>query len=219
MIKNQIFTDQRFSQQNTLAGEIFHDCHFLRCHFDSTDLSETAFVNCIFYDDESQKGCSFQHAQLKDASFKNCDLTMADFKNIQALGLEMRECKATGADFAGANFMNMITARTWFCSAFLTKNNFSYANFSKVILEKCELWENRWTGANMQGSNLSGSDLSGGEFTEFNWNDVNVTHCDLTNSDLGELNLRKVDLDGVKIDDWQQSHLLEKLGVIVIHSK
>lgn len=60
---------------------------------------------------------------------------------------------------------------------------------------------------------------SGGEFTEFDWNNVNITHCDLTNSDLGELNIRKVDLDGVKIDDWQQSHLLEKLGVIVIHSK
>lgn len=218
MIKDQTFSDQRFSQKQ-LTGEIFHDCRFLRCRFDSSDLSEVAFMNCIFYDDETQAGCSFQHAQLKDASFKNCDLTMADFKNIQALGLEIRECKATGADFSGASFMNMITSRTWFCSAFMTKNNFSYTNFSKVILEKCELWENRWTGANVQGANLSGSDLSGGEFTEFDWNNVNITHCDLTNSDLGELNLRKVDLDGVKIDDWQQSHLLEKLGVIVIHSK
>lgn len=219
MIKNQIFTDRRFGQQTSLAGETFHDCHFLRCYFDSVNLSETAFTNCIFYDDETQEGCSFQYAQLKDASFKNCDLTMVDFKNIQALGLEIRECKATGANFSGANFMNMITARSWFCSAFLTKNNFSYANFSNVILEKCELWENRWTGTNMRGTNLSGSDLSGGEFTEFDWNDINVTHCDLTNSDLGELNLRTVDLDGVKIDSWQQGHLLEKLGVIVIHSK
>ncbi len=218
MIKNQVFSEQRFNQKQ-FSGEEIHDCKFLRCCFDSIDLSETTFVNCIFYDDEMQKGCSFQNAQLKDASFKHCDLTMADFKNIQALGLEIRECKATGADFNGASFMNMITTRSWFCSAFMTKNNFSYANFSKVILEKCELWENRWTGANVRGTNFSGSDLSGGEFTEFDWNDVNITHCDLTNSDLGELNLRKVDLDGVKIDDWQQSHLLEKLGVIVIFSK
>lgn len=218
MIKNQFFNQQRISHKQ-LTGETLEDCRFVQCRFDSADLSETAFHNCSFYDDKQQTGCSFQNAQMKDASFKNCDLTMADFKYIQALGLEMRECKATGADFAGANFMNMITTRSWFCSAFLTKNNFSYTNFSKVILEKCELWENRWTGANLRGANLSGSDLSGGEFTEFNWNDINVTHCDLTNSDLGELNLRTIDLDGVKIDDWQQSHLLEKLGVIVIHAK
>lgn len=79
MIKNQTFSDQRFSQQQ-LSGEEFHDCRFLRCRFDSTNLSDIAFVNCIFYDDETQSGCSFQHAQLKDASFKHCDLTMADFK-------------------------------------------------------------------------------------------------------------------------------------------
>ena len=218
MIKNQIFIQKRISQLQ-FTGETLEECRFLQCRFDGADLSDTAFLNCSFYDDENQKGCSFQNAQMKDASFKHCDLTMADFKYIQALGLEMCECKATGADFAGANFMNMITTRSWFCSAFLTKNNFSYTNFSKVVLEKCELWENRWTGANLRGANLSGSDLSGGEFTEFSWNDVNVTHCDLTNSDLGELNLRTVDLDGAKIDDWQQSHLLEKLGVIVIHSK
>ena len=30
--------------------------------------------------------------------------------------------------------MNMITSRTWFCSAFMTKNNFSYTNFSKVTM-------------------------------------------------------------------------------------
>lgn len=218
MIKDQTFTGQRFGVKQ-FTGETLENCRFYRCHFDSCDLSEAAFTDCLFYDDDEQTGCSFQHAKLQDASFKHCDLTMADFKNIQALGLEIRESKATGADFSGASFMNMITARTWFCSAFMTKNNFSYANFSKVILEKCELWENRWTGANVQGANLSGSDLSGGEFTEFDWNNVNITHCDLTNSDLGELNLRKVDLDGVKIDDWQQSHLLERLGVVVIFSK
>ena len=37
--------------------------------------------------------------------------------------------------------MNMITTRTWFCSAYITNTNLSYANFSKVVLEKCELWE------------------------------------------------------------------------------
>ncbi len=66
---------------------------------------------------------------------------MSNFKNISALGLEISECLAQGADFRGANFMNMITTRSWFCSAYITKTNLSYANFSRVILEKCELWK------------------------------------------------------------------------------
>ncbi len=40
---------------------------------------------------------------------------MSNFKNISALGLEISECLAQGADFRGANFMNMITTRSWFC--------------------------------------------------------------------------------------------------------
>lgn len=217
MINDSVFNDERISSQR-FTGKTLQKCVFNRCKFDGADLTETQFIDCFFYDDLQQIGCSFQNAILKDASFKHCDLTMADFQNIQGLGCEIRECKASGANFSGANFMNMITARTWFCSAYLTKNNFSYANFHNVILEKCELWENRWSGANVLGANFHGSDLSGGEFTEFDWASANFTHCDLTNSDLGELNIRKIDLDGVKIDSWQQSHLLENLGIIVIHS-
>ncbi len=58
---------------------------------------------------------------------------MSNFKNISALGLEISECLAQGADFRGANFMNMITTRSWFCSAYITKTNLSYANFSSHI--------------------------------------------------------------------------------------
>ncbi len=46
---------------------------------------------------------------------------MSNFKNISALGLEISECLAQGADFRGANFMNMITTRSWFCSAYITR--------------------------------------------------------------------------------------------------
>ena len=95
MFTNQVFTDQRFSVKQ-FTGETLENCRFYRCRFDSTDLSDTVFVDCLFYDDEEQKGCSFQHAKLQDASFKRCDLTMADFKNIQALGCEIREARAGG---------------------------------------------------------------------------------------------------------------------------
>ncbi len=89
---------------------------------------------------------------------------MSNFKNISALGLEISECLAQGADFRGANFMNMITTRSWFCSAYITKTNLSYANFSRVILEKCELWENRWNGTVITGAVFRGRSFLWGVF-------------------------------------------------------
>ncbi|MGG6686557.1 UNVERIFIED_CONTAM: pentapeptide repeat-containing protein, partial [Salmonella enterica subsp. enterica serovar Weltevreden] len=71
------------------------------------------------------------------------------------------------ADFRGANFMKMITTRSWFCSAYISKTNLSYANFSRVIVEKCELWENRWNGPVITGRVFRGSDLACWEVSSF----------------------------------------------------
>jgi fluoroquinolone resistance protein len=202
--------------KNQFTGEKIENGTFRHCDFSGVDLTGTEFIGCQFYDRESQQGGNFSHATLKDAIFKNCDLTMADFRNASALGIEIRECRAQGADFRGTSFMNMITSRSWFCSAYITKSNLSYANFSKVVLEKCELWENRWNGAQILGATFSGSDLSGGEFSSFDWRAVNVTHCDLTNSELGDLDVRGVDLQGVKLDSYQVAQIMERLGVAII---
>lgn len=198
------------------TGEKIENAIFRNCDFSGTDLTSTEFIGCQFYDRESQQGGKFTRAQLKDAIFKSCDLSMADFRHSNALGIEIRECRAQGADFRGASFMNMITTRTWFCSAYITKSNLSYANFSKVVLEKCELWENRWNGAQILGATFSGSDLSGGEFSSFDWRAANFTHCDLTNSELGELDVRGIDLQGVKLDSYQIAQLMERLGIVVL---
>ncbi|QWA13025.1 Qnr family pentapeptide repeat protein [Sodalis ligni] len=217
MIQNTTFTEQKISRGQLTSG-IIQNCHFLRCRFDQADLSECQFMHCSFYDDQQRTGCSFQGANIKETCFSHCDLTMADFRNTEALGCEMLECKGQGADFRGASFMNRLTSRSFFCSASLTKNNFSYANFQNVVLEKCQLTGNRWSEANILGANFSGSDMSESEFGHIEWSSANFTHCDLTHSDLGDLNLRKVNLDGVKIDSWQQTQLLEKLGIIVVNA-
>lgn len=202
--------------RNRFTGEKIESGSFINCDFSGTDLTGTEFIDCQFYDRESQQGGNFSRALLKDASFKNCDLSMADFRNASALGIEIRECRAQGADFRGTSFMNMITPRTWFCSAYITKSNLSYANFSKVVLEKCELWENRWNSAQILGATFSGSDLSGGEFSSFDWRAANFTQCDLTNSELGELDLRSTDLQGAKLDSYQVFQMMERLGIAVI---
>ncbi|VEA65255.1 secreted effector protein PipB [Serratia plymuthica] len=202
--------------RNRFTGEKIENGIFRNCDFSGADLTGTEFIGCQFYDRESRQGGNFSRALLKEASFKNCDLSMADFRNANALGIEIIECRAQGADFRGASFMNMITTRIGFCSAYITKTNLSYANFSKVVLEKCELWENRWNGAQILGATFSGSDLSGGEFSSFDWRAANFTHCDLTNSELGELDVRGVDLQGVKLDSYQVFQIMERLGIAII---
>ncbi|HEJ9146083.1 TPA: Qnr family pentapeptide repeat protein [Serratia marcescens] len=202
--------------RNRFTGEKIENGSFMLCDFSGADLTGTEFIGCQFYDRDSRQGGNFSRAILKDASFRSCDLSMADFRHASALGVEIRECRAQGADFRGASFMNMITSRTWFCSAYITKSNLSYANFAKVVLEKCELWENRWHCAQVLGASFSGSDLSGGEFSGFDWRAADVTQCDLSNAELGELDLRTTDLQGVKMDSHQASQLLERLGIAII---
>lgn len=198
------------------TGQHVENIHFIGCDFSNCLLNDTTFSHCRFYDEHSQTGTRFQWAQMKDASFSHCDLSMADFRNVSALGIELRECKLQGADFRAASFMNIITQRSFFCSAYITKCNLSYCNFSDIILEKCLLTENRWQGALLTGANFSGSDLSGGEFDQVDWQSANFTHCDLTQSALPGLDIRRVDLEGVTLENWQLIQLADQLGLLII---
>ena len=203
--------------RDQFTGEKIENGSFLNCDFSGTDLTGTTFIGCQFYDKATQRGANFKRAILRDACFINCDLTMADFRNASALGIEIKDCRLQGADFRETSFMNMITTRSWFCSAIISGSNLSYANFTRVILEKCELQNNRWLGVVAPGATFSGSDLSGGEFASFDWSVVNVTQCDLCEAELGDLDVRRQDLEGVKLDRYQASQLLERLGISVIN--
>lgn len=200
---------------NQFTGDKVMDMKFYACDFSAADLTDTQFINCHFWHPDKQIGCDFTGAVLKEASFVNCDLTMNTFIKANLFGIEIRDSRAMGCSFSHAIFMNKISPRLWLCSAFITKSNLSYADFSGVILEECELWENCWNGAITTGANFSGSDLSGGDFTNFNWRSADVTNCDLRRSILGELDIRRTNLEGVRIDYEQVAALMEYLGVTV----
>ncbi|EIZ5935687.1 Qnr family pentapeptide repeat protein [Salmonella enterica] len=203
---------------NQFSGEKVSGVKFYSCDFSETDLTETQFIDCIdchFWHPDKQVGCDFSGATLKEASFANCDLTMSIFKNADLFGIEIRNCRAMGCNFRQAKFMKKISPRLWICSAFITKSNLSYADFSGAILEECELWKNLWNGTIITGANFSGSDLSGGDFSNFNWRSADVTNCDLRRAVMGELDIRRTNLDGVKIDYEQVSSLMADLGITV----
>lgn len=198
------------------TGHPVVDQQFHECDFSGADLTATEFINCSFYDSESRTGCRFNGATLKEASFRQCDISLCHFTFIKALGLEISECRAQGADFSNASFINQITARTSFCSAFIKKSNLRYADFSRVTLEKCELWENCWEGANVSGASFAGSDLSGGQFEGIDWNSADFSDCNLVGSELGDLDIRTTRLRGATLDVEQVALLMQRIGISVV---
>jgi len=209
------FINHDFSNKD-LKGMRFKHCDFYKCSFNKADLTDAIFIECTFIEQGSVDGCQFDYANLRDASFKQCRLAMSSFIGANCLGIEFRSCDLKGSNFAKASFENQVSRQVYFCSAFITDCNLSYANFSGVRIEKCDLFENRWNGANLQGTSLVGSDLSRSEFSEDAWEQFQMQGCDLTHIELNGLNVRRVKLDGVKICEWQQEQLMEVLGIIVL---
>ena len=212
MVRDKTFRQHRF-EADEVAGQQFERCLFLACDFSWLDLRECRFVDCRFYDREEELTCQLQGCDLREASFLRCDLTLANLSRSECLGLEMRDCQAMGIDLSQASFANRITPSSYFCEAYLTGNNFSFANLASCLLERCELHGNRWQNANLSGTSLAGSDLRDGEFGQFDWQGVILSGCDLRGCDLPGLDLRRVDLSGVQICESQQQALLETIGL------
>ncbi|WP_341206811.1 Qnr family pentapeptide repeat protein [uncultured Psychrosphaera sp.] len=215
MISNQTFQEHDFSKQD-LQESTFENCHFYHCDFSHADLRDATFINCKFIESGDSLGCQFKYADMRDVSFNSCKLGMANFLGANGFGAEFRECDLQGASFVKTSFVNQISRQSYFCSVYITGCNLAYTDFERQCIEKCDLFENRWTGANLQNASFKGSDLSRGVFSPDSWRQFNMEYCDLTNCELNGLDIRRINLNGVKICDWQQEQLFEQLGVIVL---
>ncbi|MGY3572354.1 Qnr family pentapeptide repeat protein [Vibrio paucivorans] len=212
---DHVYQHHDFSKQD-LSYATFKRCKFYQCDFSRADLREAQFEDCSFIEPGMIEGCQFTYANLKEASFKDCQLSMANFSGADCFAIELRDCDLKGANFSKALFSNQISHQVYFCSAYISGCNLSYANLERLCLEKVELFENRWTEANLFGASFKGSDLSRGTFSPESWGQFNMQGCDLTHADLEGLDVRRVDLTGVKICEWQQQQLLEPLGLVVM---
>ncbi|GIU38631.1 pentapeptide repeat protein [Shewanella colwelliana] len=213
MVK-QYYVDHDFSGED-LQAHHFQDCQFYRCQFNHADLSDCQFERCQFIESGDLIGCSFSYATLINASFKQCNLSMATFTGSRCFGAEFRDCNLQGSDFHRASFTNYITQKSYFCSGFITGCNLAYSNFDGVLLEACELFDNRWRGANLTAASMKGADLSGGEFSPEQWGSFELRGANLTRVELDGLDPRIVALEGVMINQWQQEQLLAPFGLII----
>ena len=210
----QIFNGEDFSDQD-LQDAHFDHCEFYQCRFNHADLTDATFSHCKFISAGDDVGCDFSYATLTSASFKHCNLSMALFKGARCYAIEFRECNLQGGDFSRASFANYITPKSYFCSAYITACNLAYVDLNSALLEECELFDNRWNGANLTGASMKGADLSGGQFSAEQWGSFELRGANLTRVELEGLDPRIVSLEGVIINQWQQEQLLAPLGLII----
>ncbi len=189
-------------------------CTFHECNFKDTSLKEAVFKSCSFFDSDKQKGCYFYAAQLVNSRFFQCDLSLADFERADVFAIEIASSKAQGCSFKQANFTNVISRRKLFCSAFLTDSNFRYADFEGCQLVSCDLNGSSFINASFFQTNLEKCQLINADLTGIQFERLTLVGADLRNAQLDNLDIRKIDLQGAKINDWQQSVLLESLGII-----
>ncbi len=213
-VESEYYVDHDFSGED-LQDHHFIKCHFYRCNFSHCDLTDSKFEACSFLENGDLTGCDFGFATLTSSQFTQCDLSLSQFKGSHCFGAEFKASNLKGADFYRASFSNYITQKSYFCSATIIESNLSYANLDGLLLEQCTLTDNRWIGANLNGVSMRGANLSGGEFSQDQWGTFDLQGANLTRIDLNGLDPRTVALKGVIISGWQQSQLLEPLGIIV----
>lgn len=189
-------------------------CTFYECNFKNSGLKEAVFEKCRFLDPKAQIGCYFYGADLVNSQFINCDISLADFERADMFGIEISNSKAQGCSFKQANFASLVSRKKLFCSAHLTDSHFRYADFEGCQLASCNLSGSAFVNANFFQTNLEKSQLINADLTGIQFERLALAGADLRNAQLEGLDIRKVDLQGAKISDWQQSVLLESLGII-----
>jgi len=233
LFNDQIFCDLKWDGQSKQALNLinceFHHCDFshaaldfmqangctfYECNFKNSSLKEAVFEKCSFFASETQKGCYFYGADLVNSQFKHCDLSLAEFERADMFGIEISNSKAQGSSFKQANFASVVSRRKLFSSAFLTDSHFRYADFEGCHLASCDLSGSSFVNANFFQTNLEKALLINADLSGIQFERLALAGADLRNAQLDGLDIRKVDLQGVKISDWQQSVLLESLGVI-----
>jgi fluoroquinolone resistance protein len=193
-----------------LGDSRFVDCAFLLCNLRGCDLSECAFERCTFYERDSQAGCDFSYAALRNSRFEACDLTTAACTRTRAFGVEFRKCQAAGIDFSHADFS---IGATRFVAAAFTDCNLAYADFSHTDLSAASLAGSRlshsvWHNASLRDANLAGCDLD-----NIDAHGLVLAGADLRDARFNGLDPRRIDLTGVRMHVEQGLEVLRTLGL------
>ncbi|MBT3708167.1 MAG: pentapeptide repeat-containing protein, partial [Gammaproteobacteria bacterium] len=159
--------------------------------------------------------CSFKFADLTATRFTRCDISMCSFSRSKIYRTELIQCQAQGIDCSHAQAANTVGNTVVLQGAKMHDCNFAYADFSGAELAESELTNNRMSHCLLHRADLSGTQLVDCELHGIDATGITLRGADLRGSDLTGLDVREVDMTEVKINSYQQTMLLETLGMII----
>lgn len=180
---------------------------FVRCRFDDADLTSARFTRCSFFDPDTAAPCTFIDTVLRFAAFQDCTLDSCVFTGADLHHVTLRESRAIGTNFAGAQFGG---------AAVLTQNVLRYADLRQVDLAHCDLTHNDLEWAVLERANLRQANLRDSSLNRASIRATDFRGADLRNTNLGGLDPRHADLRDAIIFEAQMRQLVEALGLFIL---
>ena len=213
-IENCLLSGVDFRHSN-FEGLQAKECEFINCEFEDASFVDSVFENCNFYCKDKSRGCDFSRATLKGGTFRNCNLSNTNFERADMFQCELHDCLAQGANFYLTNFTTQISRTKIMAQAVLKNSLFRYANFEGVYLEGCDLSGSHFVSVDFTNAMLNKCDLTNSTFSPSVFLGASMVAADLRNADISNLDIKDIDVSGVQILEWQQTVLLESIGMIV----
>lgn len=143
--EDHVIHEQKTFTSVNYAGKLLRDrefikCTFIACDFSKSDLRDNDFVDCHF------KDCNFSLTIIEGAGFRN-----ATFIGSKLLGIDFTRCNRFMFSFAFQDchidyctFFGTKLRKTNFINCTLKETDFSEADLSVAVFEKCDLSETRF---------------------------------------------------------------------------
>lgn len=137
-------SNQQFNTESLPKGKYLY-YEFKNCSFQSSNLLDIEFVECVFKDCDLSL-CAIGNTAFKDVRFINCKLLGLNFSecNNFLLSLDFDNCKLDNSDFTGLllksiRFNNCQLNGTDFTNCDLQLSSFPQCNLNRTVFDNTNL--------------------------------------------------------------------------------
>jgi uncharacterized protein YjbI with pentapeptide repeats len=166
------------------SGRDFSGLKFIKCNFNSTNLSFVKFIGCDL------SGSTFVNANINSINLKNAILINTDFSNHDFSSFNFSNYNLSGVQFIGCNLSNVDLSQCQLNNTNFSKSLLVNTNFGKQL----DMIECDFSNTDLSSFDFSKRNLSKSKFIRTNLMNANFSSCDLTSVDFSSANLIKANL-------------------------
>lgn len=183
-------------------------CHFENCIFAYAELSESKFVDCVFYKPAME--CSFHQADCRYCEFITCDMRLVSFEKTRLFKANFLQCNATGANFYRAAFSKVVE---------ISECIFELVDLRDAQLPRCNLSKTSFRQADLREANFEGCNLQECDFAGASLAHMTIQYADMRGANIAEFDVRSHSFFGVQLYEEQAKALIEKTGAVIVEHK